>query len=337
MLLVTGGAGFVGSHVVAALNARGVDDVCVVDDLTRGEQFEHLAGCRLADYLDREELARALERRALDGAVTAILHQGAITDTLEQDGRRLMAENFTLGKALLDLALRTRVPLVYASSAAVYGAGRSSTPAPEHERPVNPYGWSKLVLDQHVRRRLREPDARAGATVVGLRYFNVYGPNETHKGRMASMVHQLWRQLASTGVARLFEGSDGFGPGEQRRDHVYVEDVAALVVELATGPARHGVVNVGTGRARSFNEVAQLLIERLGRGAVEYVPFPPGLRARYQSFTEADLGPLRALGVEPRFRPLEDGLGPSLARWTAWAAARVDAPSPAGPEAGAGR
>ncbi len=316
MYLVTGGAGFIGSHLVKALNERGVTDVLVVDDLTRGEKFANLRDCVIADYMDKQELRAALARGALDGAVKVVLHQGACTNTLESDGRYLMDNNFTFSKELLGFALRQEVPFVYASSAAVYGLHHESREDPALERPLNAYGWSKLVFDQHVRRVL--PHARSA--VVGLRYFNVYGPRERQKGRMASMVHQIWRQLAEAGRARLFEGTDGFGDGEQRRDFVFVDDVVRvnLFFASADAPPRRGVFNVGSGRSRSFNDVARTIIGLRGEGDVEYVPFDQGLRGRYQSFTEADLGALRAAGYAAPFTSLEDGVTASVAAWEGW-------------------
>lgn len=321
MYVVTGGAGFVGSHLVRALNDQGVRDVLVVDDLTRGAKFENLRDCVLADYLDKAELRRLVERDGLP-KLTAILHQGACANTMERDGRYLMDNNFTCSKELLHFALRRKTPFVYASSASVYGLSRDSREDPALERPLNAYGWSKLVFDQHVRRLLPEVES----TVIGLRYFNVYGGRERHKGRMASMVHQLWRQLSEQGVARLFEGTEGYADGEQRRDFVYVGDVARINLAFAQGPPRQGVLNLGTGQSESFNQVARAIIARLGRGRIEYVPFDPALRGRYQSFTQADLTRLRAAGWSEPFTPLADGIAAAVTEWQAWA---TNAPAPA--------
>jgi ADP-L-glycero-D-manno-heptose 6-epimerase len=311
MYLVTGGAGFVGSHLVKALNDRGITEVLVVDDMTRGDKFANLRDCTIADYMDKQELRAALQRGALDGHVRAVLHQGACTNTLESNGRYLMDNNFTFSKELLRFALREEVPFVYASSAAVYGLDPDSREDQGAERPLNAYGWSKLVFDQHVRRAL----AGARSTVVGLRYFNVFGPREAQKGRMASMVHQIWRQLAETGRARLFEGTDGYGDGEQRRDFVFVEDVVRVNLFFAQGAPRRGVWNVGSGQSRSFNDVARAIIALRGAGEVEYVPFDPALRGKYQSFTEADLRGLRGAGYVAPFTSLEDGIAESVDAW----------------------
>ncbi len=300
---MTGGAGFVGSHLVKALNRRGIDDVLVVDDLQQSEKFENLVDCAISDYLDKDDFRKLLETDKI-GKVAAILHQGACTDTTESDGRYMLQNNYEYSKVLLDYALRHAIPLVYASSAAVYGGGRVFREDPVNERPLNVYGFSKLLFDRYVRRRL--PDA--GSTVVGLRYFNVYGPGEAHKGKMASMIYQLYRQASTTGVMRLFTGTDGFGDGEQRRDFVFVRDLAEINLFFMDGPSRRGVFNAGSGQSRSFNDVARSILELLGRGSLEYVPFPETLRGKYQSFTEADISALRKAGYDRPFTPLEQGI-----------------------------
>jgi ADP-L-glycero-D-manno-heptose 6-epimerase len=312
MIIVTGAAGFVGSNLVRALNAAGRRDVIAVDDLTDGDRFRNLADCQIADYLDRDEF-RALVRRGLPGIpVEAILHQGACADTTESDGRLMMDVNYAYAKEVLHAALDRRAALVYASSASVYGLARRCVEEPACERPLNVYAYSKWQFDNYVRRLIGS--LPASATVVGLRYFNVYGPREAHKGRMASMVWQLYRQLVETGVARLFSGTDGYADGEQRRDFVAVADVAAVNLHFAlASPPRRTIVNVGTGVARSFNDIARTLIARLGRGRIEYLPFPEALRGKYQSFTRADLTNLRAAGYAKPFLTLEQGIDQLLA------------------------
>jgi ADP-L-glycero-D-manno-heptose 6-epimerase len=304
MIIVTGAAGFVGGNLVRLLNARGYHGVVAVDDLRDGAKFANLAGCAIADYLDRDEF-RALLRRGAPGlAPSAVFHQGACADTTESDGRFMMGNNYTFSKEVLHWSMDRGAPFVYASSASVYGLTRRCVEGPACERPLNVYAYSKLQFDNYVRRLM--PDIKT--TVVGLRYFNVYGPGEAHKGRMASMVHQLGAQLRATGVARLFEGTDGFEHGEQRRDFVHVADVAEVNLFFGFGPTRAGVFNVGTGRARSFNDVARAWIARLGAGRVAYVPFPDALRGKYQSFTEADLTALRGAGYTRPFLSLEQGI-----------------------------
>ena len=309
MIILTGGAGFIGSNLLSALNARGITDVLVVD--RRGDNFRNLNDLRFSDFMLPEELARAIERKTLRDRIEAIFHQGACADTTCTDGRYMIENNFTFSRSILNFALSRKIPLVYASSAAVYGASSAFAPSRENERPLNLYGLSKLAFDNHV----RSLAAKSGSTIAGLRYFNVYGPRESHKGKMASMVYQLYRQLKSSGRARLFEGTDGYADGEQRRDFVFVEDVVRVNLALAEGPVCHGIFNVGTGESRSFNDAARIIISRLGEGAIEYVPFPIDLAGKYQSYTQADLAGLRNAGYAEPFSTLEHGITHSIEAW----------------------
>ena len=305
MIIVTGGAGFIGSNLVAALNARGIGDVIVVDNLADGSKFHNLVGLEIADYIDQDDFLAAL--RAGDdfgGGVRAIFHQGACATTTEWDGRYMMRNNFEYSKELLLYCLERDLPCIYASSAAVYGAGPEFTEAERCERPLNVYGYSKLLFDQYVRRAL--PSARS--QIAGLRYFNVYGPRERHKGPMASVAYHFDRQIRADGEARLFTGSGGFADGEQRRDFIYVGDVADVNLWFLDHPEVSGLFNVGTGRSQTFNEVARAVIAWHGRGAVRYVPFPDGLEAAYQSFTEADIHKLRDAGYTAPFAPVAEGV-----------------------------
>jgi ADP-L-glycero-D-manno-heptose 6-epimerase len=309
MIILTGGAGFIGSNLLGALNARGVTDVLVVDRV--GDSSRNLKDLRFSDLMRPEEFERAIERKILPNRIEAIFHQGACADTTCTDGRYMIENNFTFSKLILQFALASRIPLVYASSAAVYGSSRAFAPSRENERPLNLYGLSKLAFDNHV----RSIAARSESTVAGLRYFNVYGPRESHKGKMASMVYQLYQQLRSSGRARLFEGTGGYADGAQRRDFVFVGDVVRVNLALAEGPVRCGVFNVGTGQARSFNDVANIVIARLGAGAIDYVPVPENLVDKYQSFTQADLSGLRDAGYTGKFSSLENGITQSIDAW----------------------
>src|SRR5271154_2403495 len=230
MIILTGGAGFIGSNLLGGLNAKGVTDVLVVDRV--GNSSRNLKDLRFSNLMRPEEFRRAIERRILPNRIEAIFHQGACADTTCTDGRYMIENNFTFSKSILQFALANKIPLVYASSAAVYGSSSAFAPSRENERPLNLYGLSKLAFDDHVRSVV----ARSQSTVAGLRYFNVYGPRESHKGKMASMVYQLYRLLKSSGRARLFKGTGGYADGEQRRDFVFVGDVAPPDPGRARGP-----------------------------------------------------------------------------------------------------
>jgi len=310
MYIVTGAAGFIGSHLVRGLNRQGIAEVIAVDDLTDGEKFGNLADCEIADYLDRDTFRDQVRRGALAVRPTALFHQGACADTTGADGRFMMETNYAYSKDLFHWAVEQRIPFVYASSGSVYGRTTDRCiESPEHENPLNVYAYSKLLFDRYVRRHLNTIET----TVAGLRYFNVYGPREGHKGRMASMVSQLLNQLCQNGQARLFQGTGGYGDGQQRRDFVFVEDVVAVNLFFGFGPPRRGVFNVGTGQGRSFNEVAQTLIDRLGQGQITYIPFPESLRGKYQNHTEADISALRRAGFDKDFHSLEAGIDRLLA------------------------
>lgn len=309
MIIITGAAGFIGSNIVKALNAAGETRIAAVDDFSRGEG--NLRGCAVELKLDKREFREQARRGRLPEGARAVLHQGACADTMETDRAYMMDNNLEYSRELLDCCLAAEVPLVYASSASVYGNNRDSRELVDNESPINVYAESKLAFDNHVRPLLKQ----ARSTVVGLRYFNVYGPREASKGRMASMVYQINRQLRERGAARLFAGTDGFADGEQRRDFVFVGDAAEANFFFMRGGPHRGIYNVGTGRARSFNDVARAQIAALGQGRIAYVPFPEQLRGKYQSFTEANLDNLRAAGFSRAFTSLEEGVAQSLPDW----------------------
>jgi ADP-L-glycero-D-manno-heptose 6-epimerase len=304
MILVTGGAGFIGSNLVRALNRRGRRDVVVVDDLTDGRKFTNIADCDIADYWDKSELVERVKAGALE-VPEVVFHQGACAVTTEWDGRYMLATNYRYSVDLLEYCLAHSVPLIYASSAAVYGA---STVFKEDdaaaELPLNVYGYSKLLFDRYVRRRC----SGGGSQVVGLRYFNVYGPGEAHKAGMASVAWHLHGQVRDTGEARLFDASGGYAAGEQRRDFVYVDDVVNVNLWFYDQRRVSGIFNVGTGASATFNELARAVIAWHGKGAIRYVPFPLELTSRYQSFTEADITALRAAGYAAPFRDVSSGV-----------------------------
>lgn len=317
MYIVTGGAGFIGSNLVHELNAAGINDILVVDNLRHAAKFRNLHGARFTDYMDKQDFRRAIAAGTTKlRGIDAIFHQGACSNTLEDDGAYMMDNNFEYSKEVLRFAIVQGAPLVYASTAAVYGASGPGrfTPSPENELPLNVYGFSKLVFDNYVRNELA--NHRLPITVVGLRYFNVYGAREQHKGRMASVMHHFARQIRENGTIRLFQGSGEYGDGEQRRDFVFVRDIAQVNMFFAqVGPfttsdrkTYHGIVNVGTGQSRTFNEVAKALMSFVGAANIDYIPFPKDLEGRYQDFTEADLTGLRQLGCDLPFTPLETGI-----------------------------
>jgi ADP-L-glycero-D-manno-heptose 6-epimerase len=320
--VVTGAAGFIGSNLVRALNARGETQITAVDDLTRGEKFRNLVDCRIADFLDKREFLERLERGDFEGSIDAVFHQGACTVTTETDGRYMMENNYRYSLALLELCLEEEVPLIYASSAAVYGASTTFREDPQFEAPLNVYGYSKLLFDQAVRRRLPDADSQ----VAGFRYFNVYGPREAHKQAtgMVSVAWQLFHQYRAEKRVRLFQGSGGYGPGEQQRDFVSVEDVVKINLHFLDHPESSGSFNLGTGKAQSFNDVAAAVVNACRRaegqaplelaqmrdqGLIQYIPFPDALKGKYQSYTQADLGALRRARYGAPFLTVEDGVG----------------------------
>ena len=302
MIVVTGAAGFIGSNLVRGLNAAGRADIIVVDDLTDGTRFRNLVDCDFLDYLDKDEFISSLPGR-LTG-VEHVFHQGACSDTREWDGRFMLENNYAWSRSLLEACIKNDVAFIYASSAAVYGGNRSFIEKPQYEKPVNVYGYSKLLFDRYARRMMQG----AAPQIAGLRYFNVYGPGEQHKGAMASMVFQLHRQLLESGTVKLFKGSGGYADGEQRRDFVHIDDVVDVNLWFMNNNRARGIFNVGTGRSRSFNDIARQLIDWHAEGRVQYVDFPEDLPAAYQSFTEADISALREAGYRKPFTGLELGI-----------------------------
>ena len=329
---VTGAAGMIGSNLVHGLNAMGITDVIAVDDLTDGPKYRNLLGAQLSDYFDKAEFYSRFARGDF-GKVDAVLHQGACSDTMEHNGKFMLDTNYRCSKDLLDACQAQGTRLLYASSAATYGGSASFTEKPEFELPLNVYGYSKLLFDNVVRRMIALPQSGKTAQVVGFRYFNVYGPREQHKGRMASVAFHHFNQFIETGKVKLFGEYGGYASGAQSRDFVYVDDVVAVNLWFLQHPQQSGVFNLGTGRAQPFNDVAVATVNavRLTRGEValslqdmvstgfvEYVAFPEALVGKYQCFTQADLAALRATGCDHRFASVAEG----VEQYVAWLSAQ---------------
>ena len=328
-IIVTGAAGFIGSNIVKALNARGVSDIVAVDNLTKGDKFKNLVDCEIAEYVDKKDFLEVVESGELGGEIEAVLHQGACSDTMETDGSYMMDNNYRYSLSLLEWCNEEAVPFIYASSAAVYGGGKVFAETRECEAPLNVYGYSKFLFDQAVRQQL----ADASAQIAGFRYFNVYGPRESHKGRMASVAWHFFNQYHANGKIKLFEGSDGYAGGEQRRDFVSIEDVVKVNLHFLDNDNLSGIFNLGSGRSQTFNEVAVAslnacrsrdgksalsLDEMKAQGLIEYVSFPDALKGKYQSYTQADLTNLRSAGYGDEFLTVEEG----VSRYIPWLAAQ---------------
>ena len=327
-VVVTGAAGMIGSNIVHGLNAIGIDDVIAVDNLTNGPKYRNLLGAKISDYFDKTDFYARFARREF-GRVDAVLHQGACSDTMQHDGRYMLDTNYRCSKDLLDACQDQGTRLLYASSAATYGGSASFREEPQFELPLNVYGYSKLLFDNVVRRML----PTATSQVAGFRYFNVYGPREQHKGRMASVAFHHFNQFREHGKVKLFGEYGGYGPGMQSRDFVFVDDVVAVNLWFLQNPGQSGIFNLGSGRAQPFNDVAVAtvnaartlkgeaplpLAELVSRGLVEYIPFPEALVGKYQCFTQADLTRLRTTGCDHVFADVATGVG----RYVNWLAAQ---------------
>ena len=322
MIVVTGAAGFIGANLVKGLNKAGYKNILAVDDLTQADKIRNLADCVVADYMDKAEFKEKTDSGFLNGKIKAIFHEGACSDTMASDGRYVMENNYRYTRDLYNFCqnAHNRTQFIYASSASVYGTGSVFSEAAENELPLNAYAYSKYAFDHHVRLSVR-----TDTQVVGLRYFNVYGPREQHKGRMASVAYHFFNQYVEHGKIKLFEGSDGYSNGNQLRDFVSVEDVVKVNLYLLKNRTVTGqFLNVGTGQCRSFNDVAMAVInalhmifdkaqisydEAVAQGIVSYIPMPEALKGKYQSYTEADIHALRNTGYDKVFDDVDEGVG----------------------------
>lgn len=304
MIIVTGGAGFIGSNIVKALNDLGRRDILVVDDLTDGTKFLNLVDLDIADYMDKDDFIASIIAGDEFGDIDVIFHEGACSATTEWNGKFVMHNNYEYSKDLLHYCLDREIPFYYASSAATYGDKLGFVESREHEGPLNVYGYSKFLFDEYVRRILPE----ATSPVCGFKYFNVYGPREQHKGSMASVAFHLNNQLLKGENAKLFEGSEHF-----LRDFIYVGDVAKVNV-WAWQNGLSGIYNLGTGRAQSFKDVADAVLAFHKKGEIETIPFPEHLKSRYQEYTQANMDKLRAAGYNEPFKDVATG----VAEYMAW-------------------
>jgi ADP-L-glycero-D-manno-heptose 6-epimerase len=328
MIVVTGGAGFIGSNLVKKLNVLNHDNILIVDDLTDGSKFQNLVDCKFHDYMAKEVfLNKIIHGEEFVERIEVIFHQGACTDTTEWNGSYMMNNNYEYSKVLLHYCRAKNIPFIYASSASVYGNGKVFKEQPEFEAPINIYAYSKFLFDQYVRRML----PAAQNQIVGLRYFNVYGPREQHKGKMASVALHFNKQLLREGKIKLFAGCDGYANGEQRRDFIFVDDVVDVNLWFWQNPSHKGIFNLGTGKSASFNDMARAVLDchdgsgggsKDGKGSnsngagkkskLEYIPFPEELHGHYQSFTEADVSRLRAAGYQKEFVDVAHGVATYL-------------------------
>jgi ADP-L-glycero-D-manno-heptose 6-epimerase len=328
-IVVTGAAGFIGSNIVSGLNARGIDSIIAVDDLTHADKFRNLSDLAIADYVDADSFYEMFAAGAF-GKVEAVFHEGACSDTMETDGKYMMDNNYSVSCGLFEACQEQGTRLLYASSAATYGYAQADSQgqwlsfreSPEFEKPLNVYGYSKLLFDQRLRREIGRNFSRAAAQVVGFRYFNVYGPREQHKGRMASVAFHQFHQLRDEGKVKLFAGYGGYGPGQQMRDFVFIDDVVAVNLWFLDHPEKSGLFNLGTGRAQPFNDVAHAVVRSLqpqanAEAMIEYIPFPQSLHGKYQTYTQADLSALRDAGCHHTFSDVQAGVSRYMQRLAA--------------------
>lgn len=309
MIIVTGGAGMIGSNIVKALNEAGINDILVVDNLKNGKKFKNLVDLDITDYMDRDDFLTQIMAGDDFGPIEAIFHEGACSATTEWDGKYMMLNNYEYSKELLHYCLDREIPFLYASSAATYGDTDTFVEEREYEGALNVYGYSKQQFDNYVRRLWQDAEEHGEqlSQITGFRYFNVYGPREDHKGSMASVAFHLNNQINAGENPKLFAGSESF-----KRDFIYVGDVSKVNLWfLESGVS--GIFNCGTGNAESFAEVAKAVIKHHSKGEIQTIPFPEHLKGAYQEFTQADLTKLRAAGCDVEFKTVAEGVAEYLA------------------------
>jgi len=315
MIIVTGSHGFIGSNLIRQLNKQGIKEILAVDYEPSEEKFSNLIHCEISDFMDAKDFYSKLREGYLNKKkVSTIFHQGACSDTMEWDAHYILKNNYLYSKVLLNFAEKKGIPFIYASSASVYGTGNSFSEERKNEKPINLYAYSKYLFDIHAEKKILKNKNQ----IVGLRYFNVYGPNESHKKIMASVTHHLHHQLKRGDTVKLFGRYDGFKEGEQKRDFVYIDDVIKVNLWFKEQNQISGIFNVGTGTGETFRKVAESVIEWNGRGSIEFIPFPKDLKGSYQSFTQANIDKLRETGYKDEFIGVKEGIKSyldSLERW----------------------
>lgn len=315
MIIVTGGAGMIGSNIVYALNSLGLKDIIIVDNLKDGRKIFNIKDLDFLDYIDKENFLELIKKDHKFGEIKVVFHEGACSKTTEWDGKYLMSNNYEYSKNLLDWSIDNKYQFINASSASVYGLGKNGFKENlKCEDPINPYAFSKFFFDQYIRKKLKTSKTQ----IVSLRYFNVYGPREAHKDQMASTIQHFHNEFKNDSKCKLFEGNDGYDNGEQMRDFVYVEDCVDVNLWFMNNPGKSGIFNVGTGKAETFNAVANNIIDwhkknkNANKGFISYIPFPNHLLGSYQSYTKAEIQKLREVGYLKKFSSLKKGINKYL-------------------------
>lgn len=307
MIVVTGGSGFIGSNLVEALNKNNFNEILIVEELdTYKEKFNNLKSLQYTDCISKESFLNQLQtsNKSFVKNLDYIFHLGACSKTTEKDRNYILSTNFEYSKDILEFCANTKTNLTYASSASVYGSGKKFVEDPSNESFLNYYAESKLMFDNY----FRENQSKINSQVVGLRYFNVFGPREHHKLVMSSVIYHFFKQIQENNRIKLFKGSHGYNDGEQRRDFIFVNDTVNIKLWFMNNSEISGIYNIGTGKSRTFNDVASAVISYFKNGEIEYIDFPTGLKEQYQAFTEADTSKLKSVGYNEEFTSLEKGV-----------------------------